>query len=153
MIVSIDQSFTNAVLNLVNYATAAFESNYMTNQRKWALDDYASLWNGDVLNVSGLGALFDRDTLNTEYSNALSTAGKVDGGRIGDIKAGMIQIAYLAGLERAARQRYMSDIRATMLANARYIGHANGAGIFYDVLKYAQHALTQGYNGGDVGVG
>jgi hypothetical protein len=99
-------------------------------------------WDGNPFSITDIKLPFDRDTLNTDtenyYTDATEGTSGLTGGRV-------LQIVYMAVMERAFRARHMSPIRAMMHAAGRRKGHGHVDGIHTgDILNYIQDVLGSG---------
>ncbi len=81
-----------------------------------------------VLDIAGIGSLFDRSAIGQNYADTLSDADAP--GTTGDTQSLRLQNERLAMEERAYRLRHCSPIRSAVHAAARRAGHADPAGVF-----------------------
>lgn len=140
--------FLEHMLELANIAQAYADSAKGNNQTNWHNAGVnTTLWDGDVLNISGMNYAFDRADLQQAHKEILATLGS-----IGDSRAVKLQSDYFAGMERAFRSRHATSIRCKMHAAGRKDAHADGGGIYYTLIKYIQDLIAAGNNGGDNGV-
>jgi len=112
-----------------------------TYPRLWMLPPLNG-WDGNPFSITDIKKAFDRDTLNQDaenyYTDPKQGSTGLTGGRI-------IQIVYMAMMERAFRARHATAIRAMMHAAGRRKGHGDKDGIHTgDILNYIQDILGSG---------
>ncbi len=115
-------------------------------QRRWYIPPG---WAGDVLNIPGLNAAYDRSAINNLYIQVVSTNPL---GRQGEAMVLKLQLDYIAALERGFRTRQASSVRCRIHAAARRNGHSaalydTGSGtlvIWLNQLLSAAHSDPEG---------
>jgi hypothetical protein len=96
----------------------------------------ASAWSGDVLDVPGMAAAFDRSAVGADYAEALTTDGTA-----ATAASLRVQNDYVAALERAFRARHRGPVRDAAHAAARHRGHGAARGVYDAALAYAKDLL------------
>ena len=142
----VDPGLLQLLLALTGQSNNNADAATLNAQRQW-MTPTLNGWSGDVLDVAGMHAPFDRTDMNAAYTEMLSTPGA---GKVSDAQAWKMQIDYIAVMERAFRTRHSTRIRAVAHNTARKAGHGNARGLFLNtVLGYAQR-LAGGNNDGNV---
>jgi hypothetical protein len=100
-------------------------------------------WEGDIFNLEGITAAYDRQEANENYQDALKSQRPM-----GEAMAARIDMDYLAAHERAFRLMQMSPVRATVHAASRRRGHGHAAGVHTGVILQHLTDLIAGGQGG-----
>lgn len=133
--------FQRSVEELQQTAEAASDPLQGDKTDSWPIAEGG--WGGDVDDVAGMTAAFDRTEIGQLYEQCLFDA--TSPGTGGDNIALQIQSDYVAAREMAFRDAVASPVRRAMAAMARRLGHSSAAGIFGNgVLRYVQDVLRHG---------
>lgn len=119
----VDQKFVQHLQNLTDLANKEGEGLAGYGQRLWF--NPPSPAGMSLNNPSAPNAKFDREALNSKYSQVVQGQGNS-----GDKIALARQIDYIADYERAWRASRCSYIRCRMMQAARYKAHGDSAGVF-----------------------
>ena len=113
-----------------------------TKYRKWHTPEQVT----DILDVPSIdNPTWDRNELNTTYSEKIVGQAGDQAGSFGDAMATKWQIDFMAVEERAFRTRHASMIRCASLAHGRLDGHGQiGEGIFSFLKDGCQAAIDFG---------
>ncbi len=139
--------FTKQISALVNYATAMEGSIRGQNPSKFFAPDRGggssgSGWNGDLTDLQGMSAAFDRKEIHQMFRDAVKDE---NSGSVGDLVAIVMQGDFIASLERAYRARHQSSVRSRAHAAARHRGHSHENGVLQGgLVGYLKNILKQG---------
>jgi hypothetical protein len=134
-----DPVFEKCLRQRQQQAAQEYAQRTQVGQVRW---DRPPGWNGDLFDVEGLAAPFDRSKANQFYIDAVSKP--TSPGTSGDIIATTTMIDVLANLERATRARYMRRPRAVAHMLARKKGHGSPTGVFIqNFVEYVRSILKQ----------
>lgn len=140
----VDSNFEKQLkqIQLVAGQEAAARVTYATAQPWMMPTADAEVWDGNLLDLAGLGKPFSREKANSYFTQAISN--KDQPGVDGDCVASVLQADYLALMERAFRARHASTRpRMVMHAMARRGGHGHAQGVFGSALEYVRGILRQ----------
>jgi len=94
-------------------------------------------WDGDLTNIIGIAAAFDRGDINPDAMLSLMY------GSPGEHDGKLLELAYVATLERSFRIRHQTPVRALCHCAGRQQAHGSTSGIFYEINNYLQNVLGQ----------
>ncbi len=147
-VAAIRSRFRAQLTALQTGAKAAYAAALMQAPRRWFNPDPGA-WSGDLSDLPGMSAAFDRSDNSTDYQAAIKDG--QNPGVVGDLMASQLQGDYLAVLERAYRARHHSSVRCLMHAAARYNGHADPKGLFQQgVLGYLANIIKAAQGGSNI---
>lgn len=111
-------------------------------QRQWQILPLRG-WEGNPLDVPGIGQKFDRSEIHENYTGCL--ADPEEAGSSGDTQALVLQNDWVAMQERAFRARHATSVRCAVHSAGRRSGHAHDKGVIRTgVLKYIEDVLKRG---------
>jgi len=120
---------------------ARYVSGDTTHPRRWMIPPLNG-WDGNPFEIKDMEKPFDRKELNETAQADFEDDEK---GTTGLISGYLLQICYLAMMERSFRTRHMSPVRAMMHCAGRRKGHGHEEGIHTgDILNYIQDVLGSG---------
>jgi hypothetical protein len=142
---SVDPNFSQLMTDMSNFAAtnAKYAQSVSSTQKLWMIPTNASsngTWD-PVLGsaIQNLNAAFGRSALNSSYSNAHTSSGNT----VADVIGFHTQLAYMAVMERAFRERHKTVARATIHNGARKIAHGSGVGVHLgSVLQYMTNMFS-----------
>ena len=129
----IDSKFSDRVKDLVKKARS-FADHFrdFNTWRAWHTPEEV----GDLLDVPSLhNPTWERNAINTLYSEKILGDVGQKGGTCGDLIAMKIQADFMAVEERAFRTRHASYVRCAALAHGRLDGHGKPEVNIFDFMK------------------
>ena len=136
---NMDPRFETILREFMQKSKEEYQKRSSVQQQKWFRPDD---WNGDIFDVEGMSAPFDRSAANSDYLAAVSDPSNP--GTTGDIVATTTMIDYLAAIERAFRARFMRRPRAMAHMLGRKKGHGTQRGPFIQCgVEYIRSVLKQ----------
>lgn len=117
------QNFVDHIDNLIDYQNLRYTATL--NQATGNFyEPPPTDWNGDLFDLQGMSAAFDRTPQQEDFQNTAK-----DGGVQGDYILTILQGDTLACLERAYRARHQTAVRTRFHSAARQRGHGHPSGV------------------------
>lgn len=108
--------------------------------RRWHMPTERGSWDGNPLRIDQLNEPFDRSSPDQDAQAAYT-----DGGSSGTGMGNSLQVAIIASMERAFRERHKQPVRILLHAAGRRKGHGDLDGLHTgDVINYLQALLDSG---------